>query len=436
MATNKLIDVFAFGIEIGKLGYDSNEKKSYFQYNPSFLDSGKYARLFPYIFKRQKLPQVFTKYHGATFKGLPPMIADSLPDVFGNIIFKEWFESKAMSFSAMSPVEQLSYVANRGMGALEYKPTAEIPNTAQVNFDEIVAILQQVLELKTNTNQKSLTDLALLNIFKIGTSAGGARPKILVSEHKETKAIIPGDIEYSNEYNHYLVKLHLNESGTYNREKVEYAYYLLSQKAGIQMMSSKLIEDKHFATMRYDRQNGEKQHVLTASGLTGWDFSKPENSSYERLFELALGLKVPHKDIRELYRRMIFNIVFANTDDHLKNHSFLYNKENDSWHISPAYDVTYPIDALHKFLNTPRALAINGKRVNIQLEDVLPIAEAMAIKNPKKIIQEIQNTIPEWGEIAAYLDIPLMVKEAIANDFKILIAQIRVRYKKVWHTLK
>ena len=421
MAANKLIDVFAFGMEIGKLGYDSNEKKSYFQYNPSFLDSGKYTRMFPYIFKRHKHPQVFTQFHGTTFRGLPPMIADSLPDVFGNIIFKEWFEAKAMSFDAMSPLEQLSYVANRGMGALEYKPVADIPKTTQVNFDEIVAILQQVLEVKTNAIQENLSDLALLNIFKIGTSAGGARPKILVSEHKETKAIIPGDIEYSNEYNHYLVKLYMNEAGSYNREKVEYAYYLLSQKAGIQMMYSKLIEEKHFATLRYDRQNGEKQHVLTASGLTGWDFSKPEISTYERLFELAVGLKVPHKDIRELYRRMIFNIVFANTDDHLKNHSFIYDKIKDAWNVSPAYDVTYPIDALHKFLNTPRALAISGKRVNILLEDVLHIAEAMSIKNPIKIIQEIQNTVPEWEAIAEQLDVPIAVKQAIANDFKLLI---------------
>ncbi|MDN3673750.1 HipA domain-containing protein [Flavobacterium branchiarum] len=118
----------------------------------------------------------------------------------------------------------------------------------------------------------------------------------------------------------------MDEAGDYNREKVEYVYYLLTQQAGIEMMPCKLIEDKHFATLRYDRQNGRKQHVLTASGLTGWDYGKPEHSSYERLFQLAVGLKVPHKDIRELYRRMIFNVVFANTDDHLKNHSFIYMK--------------------------------------------------------------------------------------------------------------
>lgn len=422
MAAHGLIDVFAFGTEIGKLGYSVDEKRSYFQYHPAFLDSGQYSRMFPFIFKRHKHPQIFTQYEGIAFKGLPPMIADSLPDMFGNIIFKEWFEAKSMAFDKISPLEQLSYVANRGMGALEYRPIAEIPKTAHVNFDEIVAVLQQVLDVKTGTSEESLSDLALLNIFKIGTSAGGARPKILVSEHKETKVIIPGDIEYSEAYNHYLVKLYMNETGGYNREKVEYGYYLLTQKAGIEMMDCKLIEDKHFATLRYDRQHGEKQHVLTASGLTGWDYSKPEYSSYERLFELALGLKVPHKDIRELYRRMIFNVVFANTDDHLKNHSFLYDRANDSWNLGPAYDVTYPIDALHKFLNTARALSINGKRTNIVLDDVLLIAEAMAIKNPMKIIQEIQDVIPEWEKIAVALEVPEAVRISIRNDFKFLIA--------------
>lgn len=420
MATNALIDVFAFGIEIGKLGYNINEKRSYFQYNPVFLDSGQYSRMFPYIFKRHKHPQIFTQYEGSAFRGLPPMIADSLPDMFGNIIFKEWFESKSMAFDKISPLDQLSYVANRGMGALEYKPVADIPKTANVNFDEIVAILQKVLEIKTETSEDSLSDLALLNIFKIGTSAGGARPKILVSEHKKTKAIIPGDIEYSDSYNHYIVKLYMNETGEYNREKVEYGYHLLTQLAGIEMMECKLIDDKHFATLRYDRQHGEKQHVLTASGLTGWDYSKPEDSSYESLFKLALGLKVPHKDIRELYRRMIFNVVFANTDDHLKNHSFIYYKSNDSWNLSPAYDITYPIDALHKFLHTARALSINGKRIDINLKDVLSIAESMVIKNPMKIIQEVQDVIPEWENIARKLEIPEAVRLSISKDFNTL----------------
>ena len=303
------------------------------------------------------------------------------------------------------------------MGALEYRPTAEIPKSSTINIDEIVEVLNKVLDLKNETAAEALNDAALLNIFKIGTSAGGARPKILISEHKETGKIIPGDIEYSNAYNHYLVKLSMNEEWGYNKEKVEYAYYLMAQEVGIQMMPSKLIENKHFATLRYDRQNGEKQHVLTASGLTGWDFKKPDNASYENVFKLALDLKVPYKDIQELFKRMVFNLVFANIDDHLKNHSFIYNKETDSWNLAPAYDLTYPLNINFNYNNISRALSINNKRTDITLEDIMTIAEIYTVKNPKGIIKEVQEAILKWEGFTERLEIPIKVISGIKKEF-------------------
>ncbi len=417
MAKNKIIEVMLFGQEIGKLGYDVDKRNSYFQYNPDFLESNQYTNIFPYVFKRIKPVQVFNKFEGETFRGLPPMIADSLPDMFGNIIFKEWFEAKNKEFKKITPLEQLTYVSNRGMGALEYKPTAKIPKSSTINIDEIVEVLNKVLDLKNETTAETLNDAALLNVFKIGTSAGGARPKILISEHKETGKIIPGDIEYGDDYNHYLVKLCMNEEWGYNREKVEYAYYLMAEETGIQMMPSKLIENKHFATLRYDRQKGEKQHVLTATGLTGWDFKKPEDGSYENVFKLALDLKVPYKDIQELFRRMVFNLVFANIDDHLKNHSFIYNKETNSWSLAPAYDLTYPLNINFNYNNIARALSINNKRAEITLEDIMTIAETYAIKNPKGIIKEVQNVKESWESITKELEIPEKVRNSIKKEF-------------------
>ena len=421
MPKNNIIEVILFGQEIGKLGYDVDKRISYFQYNPIFLESNQYTNIFPYVFKRIKAVQVFNKFEGETFRGLPPMIADSLPDMFGNIIFKEWFEAKNKEFKKITALEQLTYVSNRGMGAMEYHPTAEIPKSSTINIDEIVEVLNKVLNFKNETAEGALNDATLLNIFKIGTSAGGARPKILISEHKETGKIIPGDIEYSEEYNHYLVKLSMNEEWGYNKEKVEYAYYIMAQEVGIQMMHSKLIEDKHFATLRYDRQNGEKQHVLTASGLTGWDFKKPDDASYENVFKLALDLKVPYKDIQELFKRMVFNVVFANIDDHLKNHSFLYNKEPDAWNLAPAYDLTYPLNINFNYNNISRALSINNKRANITLEDIMTIAEIYAIKNPKGIIKDVQNVTESWESITKELEIPAKVRNGIEKEFSKLI---------------
>lgn len=415
MARDKIIDIIVFGQEIGKLGYDLDQGKSFFQYNPKFLDSGKYSKLFPFIFKRTKPAQVFTEFQQDTFQGLPPMIADSLPDTFGNIIFQEWLTAR--DIQKVTPLEQLAYVADRGMGALEYKPIKELPNSPKVNINKVITILEKVLKLKDDTTGKDLSELSLLNVFKIGTSAGGARPKILISEHKETGEIIAGDRETSEDYNHYLVKLHLDDSDGYNKEKVEYVYYLLAQEAGIDMMPSKLIENKHFATLRYDRQHGEKQHVLTVTGLTGWDFkSQPENSSYENVFKVAVGLEVPHKDLQQLFKRMVFNVIFRNVDDHLKNHSFIYNKEENKWNLCLAYDLTYALNPLFTFKTTLRALSINGKRTKIVIKDFLAIAEEFAIKNPKGIIKDVMELIPRWMEIASELEIPKKIKERIKQD--------------------
>lgn len=190
------------------------------------------------------------------------MIADSLPNRFGNIIFQELLDARGVK--KVTLLEQLAYVADRGMGALEYKPIKELPKSSTIYIDEIISVLEKVLKLKEDNTRENLSELALLNIFKMGTSAGEARPKILISEHKETGEIIAGDRAVSDDYNHYLVKLHLNDDDGFNKEIVEYAYYRLAQEAGIDMMPSKLIENKHFATLRYDRQNGAKQHVLTA----------------------------------------------------------------------------------------------------------------------------------------------------------------------------
>ncbi|TDN90509.1 serine/threonine-protein kinase HipA [Salegentibacter sp. 24] len=420
MAKNTILNVKLFDKEVGKLGYDLDQRKSFFQYNPEFLETNELQNIFPYIIKRIKPVQVFSEYEGNTFKGLPPAIADSLPDMFGNIIFKEWFEANNKDKIKLTPLKQLTYVANRGMGALEYEPSQNIPKTSAIDLEEIIEVLKKVIDQKEQTSEKNLDNLALLNIFKMGTSAGGARPKLLISENIETREVIPGDIVFSKDYKHYLVKLSLNEGG-YNKEVIEYAYYKMATAAGITMMSSKLINNRHFTTLRYDRQNGTKQHVLTTSGLTGWDFQKPENSSYENLFKLALDLKIPYNEIQELYKRMAFNLVFANIDDHLKNHSFIYDKNSDKWNLAPAYDLTYPLNVDFNYHKISRALSINNKRDNIQLKDLLDLAEEFSVKNPKGIIEKVQEQISTWPAITKDLNIPEYVVKKISKDFKIFI---------------
>lgn len=422
MVKNDIIKVFCFDTEIGVLGWDEHRAISFFQYNPDFLASEKYLNLIPKtrIISRVKEVQVFKKFNNETFRGLPPIFADSLPDMFGNIIFKSWLEKNNKNFEKISVIEQLAYVSDRGMGALEYKPKKEIPQSTTINIEEVVDVLKDVLEIKGKTSAEKLNHESLLNIFKIGTSAGGARPKIIISESKLDGKIIPGDIQYSKDFEHYLVKLNIDDDLEYNREIIEYSYYLIMIHCGINMMESKLIENRHFATKRFDRIDGEKIHVLTASGMTGWDFKDSAKSTYENLFELSLFLKIPHSEMEELFKRMIFNIVFANKDDHLKNHSFIFNKKNDSWNLAPAYDVTYSLNPLVNYKKTSRALSINNKRIDITLEDVKYVAQKYTVRNYIRIIDDIQNCIPIWRNQAIELGIPLKIIDSISRDFIIL----------------
>lgn len=416
MAGNE-INVSVFGEEIGRLGL--SKSRISFQYHPEFLNSNKYPNLFPKtgIIRKISQVQIFEKYNNETFKGLAPQFADSLPDMFGSLIFKTWLESKKVK--EISVLEQLAYLSNRGMGALEYYPGKTIPKDATVDLDEIIEVLKSVLATKKSKTQKALSSKSLINIFKIGTSAGGARPKILISEHKQTGKVIPGDLEYSDEYAHYLVKLAIENDG-YPREIIEFCYHLILKEIGIEMMEAKLIEDKHFATLRYDRQHGEKQHVLTVSGITGWDFKGAAYSSYENLFKLSSFLNITQSQIDELYKRMIFNVVFRNTDDHFKNHSFIYDKQNDSWSLSPAYDITYAVNPLIDFKTTNRALSINNKRNNIVLKDVLTIADTYTIKNPKRIIEEVQSVMGELQEHLKNYDVPQKITKRIMGRIQAL----------------
>jgi serine/threonine-protein kinase HipA len=422
MSKDDLIKVFCFDMEIGSLGWDQNRALSYFQYHPEFLASTDYIHLIPKtrIINRVKEVQVFRKFNNETFRGLPPIFADSLPDMFGNIIFKSWLESKNKNFESISVIEQLAYVANRGMGAFEYRPQKKVPSASVVDLQEIVEVLRHVLDLKSTTGSEKLNHKSLLNVFKIGTSAGGARPKILISEHKKSGRIIPGDINYSDDFDHYLIKLCLDDELDYKRELIEYSYYLTLSQCGINMMDSKLVDDLHFATKRFDRVGGEKIHALTVTGITGWDFSNPAVSTYENLFELTLFLKIPHAQIEELFRRMVFNIVFANSDDHLKNHSFVYDKERDAWNLSPAYDVTYSLNPLMNYKKVSRALSINGKRANISLEDVQILARKYTIRNHMSIIDEVNSSITFWRKCAKGLGISSRIISSISKDFQVL----------------
>ncbi len=413
------IKVKIFNTEIGIIAYDTVKAISYFQYSKTFLNSNKYKNIFPFIIKRVPHVQIFKK-RDFIFRNLPSVFADSLPDSFGNQLFNIWADLNKIDPLKLSPIHQLAYLGNRAMGALEFFPSKTIiDNINNVNLNDIYFILNKVLENKKNVTNLKLNELGLLNILKMGFSAGGARAKVIVSEHKITKQLIPGDINISDDYNHYLIKFP-NINDKYNRELVEYSYYLSAIKSGINMMPTKLVANKYLATQRYDRQNGNKIHVLTASGISGISYQdlSDQRISYNYLFEISNAINISPKDMQQLFTRMVFNFTFHNVDDHFKNHSFMYNKNTDRWALTPAYDINYSLDALNKWQNAPHNLALYGKRTNIKTKDLLKLAYEYNIKDAKKIIHKIYKVSLEWKALANKLKIPNKVIDSIQKDFK------------------
>ena len=394
----EILNIKWLGKEIGRLGYDVNKRCSYFQYNPNFLEDNS-TWCIPFIINNSPQTQTFPQFEGKAFRGLPPMFADSLPDVFGNHIFQTWLNAQGTSIQ-LNALEQLAYVGQRGMGAWEYEPSIHLEAPASFRITEMTQLLTGILAEKETLSPEFANTEGWMNLFRIGTSAGGMRPKILVARNRKTQQILPGDLLYGPHHDALLVKLNLENDPTHPKEIIEFVYANIAQALGIDMMPCELWDGQHFATHRFDRQNNRKQHVLTASGLTGWDYQNPEDSSYENLFKLSMALKLPWVELQQLYRRMVFNVLFNNIDDHLKNHSFLYHPETEQWHLAPAYDLTFALNPKLKFHKVSRALSIYGKREQITRKDLLKIANSFSIEQAEEIIDEIREGQSLWSDLA------------------------------------
>ena len=309
-------------------------------------------KAFPFYPLKIPSVQIIKRDKYAHLRGLPPVICDSLPDTFGSSLFHRWLMSTGKASEKFSSSDFLAHIADRGMGALNYHPSVEEISDTNLSLDELVKLFAQVARPgKTSVKLDLSADLAK-EILKYGISAGGARPKLVVSQNTRTGKIFLGGNGTTDEEHlkHYLIKLNIkNDRNDFNPCKIEMAYSELAQLSGIRMSKCNLLNEEHFITERFDRIGHQKIHMSTAAGIKGWDFKSTESSTYEHLFSILEELNVPHADFEQLFTRMVFNVAFANYDDHLKNHSFIYSKTNANWRLAPAYDLVYP---LNPFLNT------------------------------------------------------------------------------------
>lgn len=423
-------EIMIWGELAGAVRWDERQQLASFQYHPDFLRKGwdlsplkmpilEGSRIYRFPELRRQKDNAFD-----TFKGLPGLLADALPDRYGNELINAWLAQQGRPAGSMNPVEQLCFIGSRAVGAMEFEP-AQIP-AQKTTFDIEIASLVETAHRILSGKEAFLANLdadeerALKAILRVGTSAGGARPKAVIAYNPKTGDVRSGQTKVPEGYEHWLIKLDGVSDTQFGQSlgwgRVEYAYYLMAIECGIEMMESGLLEENgraHFITRRFDREAGNiKHHIQTLCGLQHFDYNNIGAYSYEQVFQTMRLLRLPYPEAEQMFRRMVFNVVATNCDDHTKNFSFRLKKD-ERWELAPAYDVCYSFDPDSIWVNR-QTLSINGKRSSITRDDLMTIARANSIKKAEKIIGEINDVVGHWEDYA----VQAKVQDEMMNTIK------------------
>jgi serine/threonine-protein kinase HipA len=409
---------------IGVIALDDTSQYCTFKYDPKFLSSG--IQVSPLMMPLSNTTYQFNSLSYESFKGLPGLIADSLPDRFGNAIIDAWLASNGRTIESFNIIERLCYIGNRGMGALEFYPLShkELEKTQIIEIERLVELSNEIMRDKEVATIHDSHDLK--EIIKVGTSAGGARAKAVVAYNEETNTFRSGQINAGLGYTYWILKLDgVDQKEETSHTRIEYAYYLAAIDAKIKMSESRLVNKGnhfHFMTKRFDRiilSDGsvDKVHMQTLGALMHRDYNEPGTVSYEEAAQAMRKMGIKQSDIEEFFRRMVFNVMARNQDDHVKNISFLMNRRGE-WKLSPAYDVTYSFNPTGKWTSVHQML-INGKRSLISYDDLLASAKAMRIKEKKaiEIINDVSKSLKKWKTFAQAAFINDELSEALEKTF-------------------
>lgn len=393
------IKVNLWGQEIGRLVWDSSTRRTYFMYNPEQMD--KIPDIAP-LLSPMKSRNILLPIYGddrPLYQGLPPFIADSLPDSWGNTLFDKWVKDNKIPRNKVTPLYKLMFIGSRGMGALEYEPFAtDLTHTRAVDIKSLHDISLKILEYRDNTVLDANEELTLQALLAVGTSAGGRQMKAIVAINDETGEIRSGQINGLDGYDYYILKF---GDKSMPMAEIETAYYNMALSAGIEMEECRLLPVEginHFLTKRFDRKNGKKIHLQTLAAIN------PDARSYEDLIATCRELSISESEIEKLFALMVFNIMANNTDDHNKNFSFLL-EENGPWRMAPAYDVTFIFNTNGTGPNLERRLSVGGKISDISKSDLLDFAKQNDIKNATAIINRVAEAIGKFNEFADRYDI-------------------------------
>lgn len=416
--------VLLWGRNIGAIFWDDKAGLGVFEYEPGFRRSG--IELAPIRMPLGDRVYRFPELAATSFRGLPGLLADSLPDDFGNAVIDQWLIRQGRDLAGFSPVERLCYIGRRGTGALEFRPaTRRAPSgSVPLELDSLVDLARDVLARRDRLQvDLSADDGSLDDILRVGTSAGGARAKAVVAWNPKTDSMRSGQIKAPAGYEYWLLKF----DGVDNRQhgladpqgygRIEYAYYLMAEAAGIRMSPCRLLEENgrsHFMTRRFDRnEDGDKIHMQSLYAIAHLDHEFPGAHSYEQAFSVMLRLGLPIGALREQYRRMVFNVLSRNQDDHTKNIAFLMDKRGE-WSLSPAFDVIYAFNPDGQWTSRHQ-MTINGLQDDFAIEDLLAVAGTFNISAPERILDQVQVSVAGWAGFAERAGVPPAVAEKIGG---------------------
>lgn len=428
-----LAEVRLWGRTIGAVSLETGQDVASFEYDAAFAQSG--IEVAPITMPLSRRVYRFPELSRQTFHGLPGLLADSLPDRFGNALIDAWLATQGRSPDSLNAVERLCYTGRRGMGALEFAPAIgpKATQTTRIEVGQLVELASEVLT-RRNHLQASFADKdradGLKDILRVGTSAGGARAKAVIAWNPTTNEVRSGQVKAGPGFEYWLLKF---DGIRGNKDKeledptgyglIEYAYYLMALACGIEMSECRLFRENgrsHFMTRRFDRRaNGEKLHMQSLCALAHHDFNLAGAHSYEQALMVMRQLQLPMEAIEQLFRRMVFNIVARNQDDHAKNIAFLMNKSGQ-WFLSPAFDTTYSFNP-HGAWTSSHQMTMNGKRSDFTMEDFKACARTASMKRGRAatIVAEVQRAVAQWGGYAQQAEVPDPVREKIQRTLNL-----------------
>jgi serine/threonine-protein kinase HipA len=426
-------EVRLWGRTIGAVSLEDGAPSAAFEYAPAFRASG--IELSPITMPLSHQLYHFPSLAQLSFHGLPGLLADSLPDRFGNALIDAWLATQGRRPESFNSVERLCYIGVRGMGALEFAPVKgpSLRRSAKVQVDELVKLASEVLTHRTSLQESFAPGRrhdGLQEILRVGTSAGGARAKAIVAWNKDTNEVRSGQVKAPSGFDYWLLKF---DGVSANKDKeledprgytvIEYAYALMAADAGIEMSECRLLEEgsrRHFMTRRFDRLgDGGKLHMQSLAALAHFDFNSAGAYSYEQAFHVLKRLQLPMHAREQQFRRMIFNVVARNQDDHVKNIAFLMDKAG-AWSLSPAFDVTYAYNPTGRWTNHHQ-MTINGKVDGFTREDFKAVAQVAGLKRgrPEAILTEVMGTVEEWPRYAKTAGIPGSQRDGISRALRL-----------------